>query len=147
MLVSEVMTENVLTVQVDRTLRDAARLMLEFDVGSVVVTREGDPLGIVTETDVIAAAYETERPLESIPIEAAMSHPLITVSPEATVRAAVEQMVAEGVKKLPVVDGLELVGVLTHTDLVDAHSLILKEAIHHEERRADWDGAEDGERP
>lgn len=147
MLVSELMTEDVVTIDVDRTIGDATGLMLEFDIGSVVVDRGGDPTGIVTETDVLAAADETGRPLGSIPIEAAMSHPLVTVSPESTVRAAVERMREERVKKLPVVDGIDLVGILTHTDVVDAHPVLLQEAIHHEERRAEWDDPGDGKRP
>lgn len=146
MLVSEVMTEDVLTVDVEGTVRDATRLMLEFEVGSVVVTRGGDPTGIVTETDVLAATYETGRTLDTIPIESAMTHPLVTADPDATVRAAVERMREAGVKKLPVVAGIELVGILTNSDVVDAHPRLLREAIHHEERRAEWDDVDDAER-
>lgn len=142
MLVAEVMTANVVSVDVDRTVADAAGLMLEFDIGSVVVSRDGDPVGILTETDVVATGYDSGRPLGSIPIEAAMSHPLVTVSAEATVRAAVERMREADVKKLPVVDGIDLVGILTQEDVVFAHPQLLREAIHHEERRAEWDGAE-----
>ena len=139
MLVAEVMTENVVTVPVDRTLGDAVRLMLEFRIGSVIVTRDGDPSGIVTETDVLISGHESGDPFDAIPIEEAMSHPLVTVEPDATVRAAVERMREVRVKKLPVVDGLDVVGILTHEDVVDAHPLLLQEAIHHEERRAQWD--------
>ena len=146
MLVSDVMTEGVLSVDVEGTVRDATRLMLEFDVGSVVVDRQGDPTGIVTETDVLAAGYETGRPLDSISIEAAMSHPLVTVDPEATVRAAVDRMREAGVKKLPVVSGIDLVGIVTQGDVVDAHPQLLREAIHHEERRTEWDDVDDAER-
>lgn len=139
MLVSEVMTETVVTVDVDRTVEDAAGLMLEFEIGSVVVDRDGDPAGILTETDVLAAGYETGRPLGSIPVEAAMSQPLVTVAPDSTVRAAVELMRGANVKKLPVVDGIDLVGILTQEDVVYAHPLLVREAIHQEERRGDWE--------
>ncbi|HKJ60111.1 MAG TPA: CBS domain-containing protein [Halobacteriales archaeon] len=139
MLVSEVMTENVVTVPVDRTLGDAVRLMLEFRIGSVIVTRDGDPSGIVTETDVLIAGHQTGEPLDTIPLEEAMSHPLVTVEPAVTVRAAVERMREARVKKLPVVDGIDVVGILTQEDVVYAHPLLLQEAIHHEERRAQWD--------
>lgn len=145
MLVAEVMTANVVTVDVDRTVADAAGRMLEFGIGSVVVSRDGDPVGILTETDVVTAGYDSGRPLGAIPIEAAMSHPLVTVAPETTVRAAVERMREAHVKKLPVVDGIDLVGILTQEDVVFAHPKLLREAIHHEERRADWEEPEDGQ--
>ena len=139
MLVAEVMTENVVTVPVDRTLGDAVRLMLEFRIGSVIVTRDGDPSGIVTETDVLISGHESGAAIDAIPLEEAMSHPLVTVEPEITIRAAVERMREERVKKLPVVDGIDVVGILTQEDVVFAHPLLLQEAIHHEERRAQWD--------
>ena len=139
MIVSDVMTRAVVTVDADRTADDAAGLMLEFDVGSVVVTREGDPTGILTETDVLAAGHGTGKPLDTIPVAEAMSHPLITIAPDASIRSAIARMREESVKKLAVVSGIDLVGILTHTDVVDAHSLLLREAIHNEERRAAWE--------
>ena len=145
MLVSEVMTENVVTIPVDRTLGDAVRLMLEFRIGSVIVTRDGDPSGIVTETDVLVAGHQTGEPLDAIPLEEAMSHPLVTVEPDVTVRAAVERMREARVKKLPVVDGIDVVGIITQEDVVYAHPVLLQEAIHHEERRAEWDGEGESE--
>jgi CBS domain-containing protein len=142
-LVSEVMTEDVVAVPVERTLGDAVALMLEHGIGSVIVTRDGDPAGIVTETDVLIAGHETGRPLAEIDLESAMSHPLVTIEPDATIRAAVERMRRSRIKKLPVVDGIEVVGILTQEDVVFAHPDLVREAVRHEERRAEWD--EEGE--
>lgn len=135
MLVSDAMTANVVTVPVDGPLRNAVELMLESDIGSVVVERGGDPEGIVTQSDVLRMAFDTGDPIESIPIEAAMSHPLVTVAPGATVRAAVRRMREAGVKRLAVTEGIDLVGIVTQSDIVRNHSLLLREAIHHEEIR------------
>ena len=144
MLVCEAMTGDVVTVAVDGTVADAAGPMLEFDVGSVVVTRGGNPYGIVTETDVIAAAHETGRPIDAIPLESATSHPLVTIGPDATVRAAVERMREAGIKKLAVVDGIDLVGILTRGDVVDAHPSLVREAVRRGERRGEWEGTSNG---
>ena len=143
MLVSEVMTEDVVTVPVDGTLGDAVVKMLEYRIGSVIVTRDGDPTGIVTETDVLISGSEYGEPFDATPLEEAMSHPLVTVEPDATVRAAVERMREGGVKKLPVVDDLDVVGIVTQQDVVFAHPLLLREAIHNEERRTEWDDSGD----
>lgn len=144
MLVSEVMTEDVVTIEMAHTLGDAVERMLEFGIGSVIVTRDGDPAGIVTETDVLISGHESGEPLDAISIGAAMSHPLVTVAPDATVRAAVDRMREARVKKLPVVDGLDLVGILTQEDVVFAHPDLMKEATHHGERRAEWDVGDEG---
>lgn len=135
MLVEDAMTESVVTVPVDASLRDVVRSMLSHDVGSVVVERDGDPTGIVTVTDVLKATYRSGAPLEATVVETAMSHPLVTVAPESTIRHAVERMREAGIKRLAVVDGIDLVGVLTQSDVVRNHAFLLREAVHNEERR------------
>lgn len=140
MLVSDVMTPDVVTVTVDRSSRDAVQRMMDHGIGSVVVEREGDPTGIVTRSDVLQVALQSGEPLSAIPIEDVMSHPLVSVAPDATVRAAVHRMREEDIKRLAVVDGIDLQGVVTQSDVVRNHSELLQEAIHHEERRQELDG-------
>lgn len=144
MLVEDVMTADVVTVPAEASLGDATERMLEFDIGSVIVERGGDPAGIVTKSDVLRAAHEAGEPLASIHVEAAMSHPLETVPPGATVRAAARGMGEAGVKRLAVTDGIDLVGIVTQSDVVRNHSLLLREAVHHEERRHRFEQDEDG---
>lgn len=139
MLVREVMTESVVTVPVDATLAGAVSRMLDRRTGSVVVTEGDEHVGIVTETDILVAAYEAGRRLDDITVETAMSRPLLTVSPDTTVRATVERMREEGVKKLGVADGFDLLGIVTHQDIAFAHPDLIREAIHLEERRQDWE--------
>lgn len=135
MLVSDAMTVDVVAVTLEASLEDVVERMLEHDVGSVIVERDGDPTGIVTTTDVLVATYRHGEPLSAIPVEDVMTHPLVTVDPDATVRAAVRRMGEQGVKRLAVTDGLDLVGILAQSDVVRNHSLLLQEAIAHEERR------------
>lgn len=135
MLVSDAMTEEVVSVRIDRSLKEAVERMLRHDIGSIIVERDGDPTGIVTGTDVLVAAYRSDDPLASIPIKAAMSHPLVTISPDVTIRTAVERMGEAGVKRLAVTDGIELVGIVTQSDVVRNHSSLLREAVRNEERR------------
>lgn len=139
MLVREVMTEPVVTVPVDTTLEEAVERMLEHRTGSVVVTEGDEHVGIVTATDVLLAGHESGRPFTEIDVEDAMSRPLLTVSPDATVRATVERMREAGVKKLGVADGFDLQGIVTQQDIVFAHPELIREAIHLEERRQDWE--------
>ena len=143
MLVADAMTTTVVSCPIEGSLEDAVGAMLTHDVGSVIVERDGDPTGIITTTDVLAATHEQGKPIAAIEIAEAMSHPLVTVEPAVTVRAAVQRMREEGVKRLAVVEELELLGILTQSDIVRNHSDLLREAISYEERRQRLEDAED----
>ncbi|UIP01383.1 CBS domain-containing protein (plasmid) [Halobaculum sp. CBA1158] len=142
MLVREVMTREVVTCDADETIATAAKRMLDEGIGSVLVTTGGDPVAIVTETDVLRAGAITGEPLGEIPIRPVASHPLITVAESATVRTAVARMVERDVKKLPVVDGTDLVGILTRSDIVAHHSDFIKEAHQLDAMSDRWESGD-----
>ncbi len=133
------MTTDVLAADAEDSVRAAVGRMLDEGTGSVVVEKDGNPAGILTKVDVLDAGHEYDRPLSEIPVYAAASHPLITVEPSATVRAASARMFDYGVHHLPVADGLDLVGVVTATDLLEAQDDLLAEARGADERREEWE--------
>jgi len=112
--IREIMTSPVLTVGGDTTVVEAARMLREKHVGSLVV---GDEFvdGIVTEADIVRAVG-AELDLSSTVAEV-MSDPVVTIRPNESVRVAGERMGHNGVKKLPVTEDGEPVGVVTTTDL------------------------------
>jgi CBS domain-containing protein len=138
-LVDSLMQTEVVTCALDASLQTAAVRMLDRGVGSVIVLRDGDPYGIVTETDALHAGAATERPFVEIPIERAVSHPLVTVTGDATVRTAVSRMQEHGVKKLAVVDGLDLRGIVTRTDVVTHYEDFVAEAHALDDRQVRWE--------
>jgi CBS domain-containing protein len=111
------MTDPVRTVDGDLPVREAADVVLSEGIGSVVVA--ADPPGVVTKTDFLASLRDGDDP-DATPVSALMTRPLVTVGPDATVREAVERMAAEGVKRLPVTEDGDLVGIVTTTDVVAA---------------------------
>lgn len=121
------MTTDLVTCDAGASVRDASERMLRNRVGSVVVTNEGSPAGIATESDVLYAGYVTDDPLSQIPLRKAMSSPLVTVQPTKTLRVATDRMRTEEVKKLVVVDGMTPVGILTTGDIVNNYSAIRRE--------------------
>jgi CBS domain-containing protein len=125
-------------VSADASLHAAADRMLAESVGSVGVSRDGDPAGILTEWDFVAAGHEHDRPFDEIPVYAAASSPLETVGPSATVERAAHQMREAGVGHLPVADGLELVGVVTTTDLLAVRDRIDDDAERALREREQW---------
>ncbi|MFC7095812.1 CBS domain-containing protein [Halobaculum marinum] len=139
MLVEQLMSREVVTCDAGGSLHAAVEQMLEATVGSVIVTRDDAPVAILTETDVLRATAVTGRPLDDIPIRRVASHPLVTTSPRTTIRNAVGTMTDNDVKKLPVVAGTDLVGIITQSDIVAHYGDFIREA-HRLNAQADaWE--------
>lgn len=135
MLVRDVMTTDVVTVDVNATLDEVAANLLEHGIGSVVVVADGTPHGIVTETDVLGAAHDRGEPLADVPVRDLSRPPLVTTDTDRTVQAVARTMADEGVKKVPVTEDLDVVGIVTLTDIVWHLSEFRSEAIDLAERK------------
>lgn len=139
MLVRELMSTDVVTVHRDASLQAAVERLLEAGVGSVIVVDDdGYPVGIVTETDALRAAAGTGAPLAAIGVADLSHRAVVTTAPDRTVQRVARRMADEGVKKVPVLDGIDLVGILTLTDIVWHLSEIRKEATELGEMPDDW---------
>lgn len=119
--ITEVMTSPVRTVDRDLPVAAAARVLWNERIGSLVVTDgRGAPAGIVTESDVVRGVAAGHDP-EVMTVAELMTASVVTIDAGETVRDASARMREHDIKKLPVVEDGELVGVVTTTDL--AHSL------------------------
>jgi CBS domain-containing protein len=116
--ISDVMTGTVVTAGPEASVRDVAELMRERNVGSVVlVDGDGDPAGIVTDRDLVVGAVADGRDAT----DSAADHgsaPVITGRSDMDVREAADLMVAHAVRRLPILDGERLTGIVTLDDLV-----------------------------
>jgi len=142
MQVRELMSADVVTATADESLRTCVERMFRRDVGSVVIVRDGAHAGIVTESDALLAAYRTERALGEIPARAAMSSPVEHVNPSTTVLTAARKMRENGIKKLVVLEGLELRGVFTLSDVVENVDQVREEAGEIARTRRRWKESE-----
>lgn len=127
MSVRDLMTADLVTVELGETLEAAVEQMLANRTGSVLVTDGPGPVGIITETDVLAAGFGTERPFADIPVSRAMSPNLVTIGPDADEDEALATMQEYGIKKVVVTEDDELVGIVTTTDLVIHESDLVEE--------------------
>jgi CBS domain-containing protein len=113
--VDEIMSSPVVTVTRETTLAEAAGVLADQRVGSLVV---GEDIieGILTETDIVRAVGEGID-LDATPVSDLMSEPVVTIRPHESTQVAGERMGHNGVKKLPVTEDGEPVGIVTTTDL------------------------------
>jgi CBS domain-containing protein len=118
LLVKDVMTKNVMTIESSELVKNAVEIMAKYDIGCLVVVNEGKPVGIVTERDMLKRVLLQFRDPRVARVEDIMSTPLIASNPENELNEAVRLMNERRIKKLPVVkDGL-LIGLITMTDVV-----------------------------
>lgn len=111
------MTPGVITADADADLLHVAQLMRDHSVGSVVICdQEGHPMAMVTDRDLAVRALAEERPA-SEPVAEHASRPLITGDPEMELAEAAALMVRHRIRRLPVVEGGGLVGIVTLDDI------------------------------
>jgi CBS domain-containing protein len=126
--VRDIMTKSVIAVDVSVTINEAAKMMEDAKVGSVIVMENNTPIGIVTDRDfavkVAAHAYQISTHVKQI-----MSSPLIAISPDETVWMISDLMYTRGVRKLPVIENEQVIGIVTATDLVNQLAVSTEEDI------------------
>lgn len=115
--VKDLMTKRVITIDVHRTVFDAAELMSNKGVGCLVIMEGEMPRGIVTERDFVRRVVAKKKPLD-IKISEIMSKPLITISSDASLKEAARTMTNNRIRRLPVLEGNRLVGIIVTSDFV-----------------------------
>lgn len=117
MNIRDVMTPNPRTIAPTDSIQNAARIMRDEDTGAVPVVEGGRPIGIVTDRDIVVRAVAEGDGQLSRPIREIVSGGIISVSPDMSTRDAAELMREHQVRRLPVVDGEQLVGIVSIGDL------------------------------
>lgn len=115
--VAEVMTRAPATVRPDESLAEAARTMRETDAGDVLVVDDGELVGILTDRDIVIRIVAEDRDTSAAKVREACSADLETVTPDTLIDDAAELMRLRAVRRLPVVEGTEPVGILSLGDL------------------------------
>jgi CBS domain-containing protein len=127
--VGKIMVSNVVTITPENTLYEAARIMGEKRIGSLIVMKYKTPVGIITERDLLREVVDKEIALEkdwlaggaSIreeKVEQIMSYPLITISRKFSIKEAAQMMIERKIRRLAVTESGKLVGIVTSADLI-----------------------------
>lgn len=117
--VREIMKAPVIGIERNATIESVARLMAKHNIGSVVVQDEkGEPIGIITERDLVTRVFTRKPPHNKIIAEKVMSTPLASISADVGIEQAAKKMSKMGVRRLGVVEEDKLVGIISSRDIV-----------------------------
>ena len=116
--VKDVMVEEVITVKANTKVRDAVELMNKNEIGCLVVEKAGKPVGIMTERDVLKKIVCQSKNPEEVKVWEIMSKPLVVGMVDMDLEEIARLMLKRDIKKLPIVNGGKLVGLITLTDIV-----------------------------
>ncbi|HEY9246088.1 MAG TPA: CBS domain-containing protein [Candidatus Methanoperedens sp.] len=118
MPVKDIMTREVAAIDIKSNVPQLATKMLELNVGSILITDNNRPVGIVTERDIVKKIVSKNRKPADISIKELMTTPLITIPVTEDVTDAMQKMVKLQIRRLPVVENAKLVGIVTDMDLI-----------------------------
>ena len=118
MSVIDIARENVVTQDPDASVADVIRTMHSETVSSVVVVDDGNPLGLVSDRDLAMAVLDEEFDAEQTPIEEFLTGDVVTVEADDGVYDLVELLSEKGIRRVPVVENGELVGIISLSDVV-----------------------------
>ncbi len=115
--IRDIMEKNVITIGHDKMVLDAACLMKENKISFLVVLKNEEPIGVVTESDFVRKLVANDKVASKVPLSEIMSYKFRAVEPSTEIEDAVQKMLNNKIRRLLVVDDGKLVGIITQTDL------------------------------
>jgi CBS domain-containing protein len=110
------MTSLIVTADADTMVKDAAKLMAAEDVGSLLVTKADVLAGMITRREIIGAHLLSSY--QSLTVEEIMVTPVVTIGPDADIGQTIALMNQTGKRCIPVIEGYDIIGVVTATDII-----------------------------
>jgi CBS domain-containing protein len=124
--VEDVMVREVITLDEDSTVKEAAEIMNKFEIGCLIAIGRGKAMGILTERDLLKRVVAEGKNASKIKVKEIMTSPLVVVEPKMELEEAVKMMFQMKIKKLPVVEGKRLVGLVSLTDIARFQPQMIK---------------------
>jgi CBS domain-containing protein len=138
MVVKDIMSSPVVTLDENATSNKVATLMDENDLGCVIVTNKaGKPVGIITERDLVIRVLAKNLVPDAIKAKEIMTAPLVTIQPEATISEAARRMSRLDIRRLGVIYKGNLVGLISSRDILG----VMPELIEIIQERTRIEGA------
>ncbi len=124
--VKDIMTKNIISVKNTDTITKAIETLVNNDIGSLLVYKNNEPVGIITERDIMGRVCVERLDCEKTKVEKVMSSPIITVDAEASIGEAAYIMVDKKIRRLIVMEKGKPVGIITQKDVMKATSETFK---------------------
>jgi predicted transcriptional regulator len=118
--VSHIMTKDIISVKPNASVSEVASTMTKNEVGAVVVTKQGTPVGIVTEVDILKRCCIGKACAQELEAKEIMSTPLITIKADAAIGEAAKMMTDKKIRRLLVTERGKIVGLITEKDVLRA---------------------------
>ena len=130
MYVHEVMTRGVITIERDASAADALKKMMDRRVTSLLVERGGtlDDYGIITRKDLLDNVVAAGGDPHEVKVKDIMSEPLLNINSNIRVENVARLMARTGIRRFPVLDNGQVVGLVSNSDIIKAYALELMEA-------------------
>lgn len=115
--VSSVMTKGILFIRSSKNLEEAAKIMAEFDIGSLLVSDNGKAVGIITSKDIVKI-FAQGNELKKVKVREVMQGPIVKIPAHETISSALLKMKEQKINHLIVVDGEKMVGMVNPLNLL-----------------------------
>jgi CBS domain-containing protein len=115
--VKDYMDKTFMTIDLDASIMDASKMIAEGEDGYVIVTEKGTPKGMIASRDIVAKVVAKGLDMDKTRVRDAMNSPLVTIDPDEDLLKASEIMAKQGVRRLAVVKGGIIYGVITSRDI------------------------------
>ncbi len=132
LLVKDYMRKTLFFVDGEENAYTASKIMRQNGIGSVIVTNQGKPVGIVTERDILYKVVAEDLSVTHVRLRKIMSSPLVTVSGETKVRDALHIMRDKNFRRLVVTEGDKIVGII-------AHRYVVGDLVGHQRKTTELD--------
>ena len=117
--VRDIMQKNVITIQQDKTVHDAAQILKEKEISFLVIMNNGKPTGVVSERDIVQKVAAEDLTSSSVTLEKIMSKKFRWVESDTTIEDAVQKMLNNNIRRLIVLHDENLAGVITQTNMTE----------------------------
>ena len=133
-LVSDIMTKDIATIDENESALEAAKLMSQRSISSLIVVKDSIPRGIITERDFVKKICAKQLEISQVKIGTIMSSIRTVATPNTPIVVAVQRMANKSIRRLPIIHEGKVVGIITVTDLARylRTKLLLEGALHSE---------------
>ena len=129
-VIQDIMTKKIVTIKDEKNGLDAAKLMNNYGISSLIVENDQKHIGIITERDIVSKICCKDLQPSKVNVADIMSDIRVYANPSTPIEVAVQRMINHKIRRLPVIEGGKIVGIVTVTDLAkELRKTILEEGL------------------